>query len=344
MSASDFEDATSFRSLVAAARRASRGKRSRGPVASFLSDLEREVLALQDELRSGAYRPGPSHTFTIYEPKQRLISAASFRDRVVHHAVCAVLEPRLERAATSASFACRRGLGPVAALSRVRGLVGRHAFVLRLDVRRFFASIDHDVLLAALRPKVEDPRLFALLECTVQCGSAPGGRGLPIGALTSQHFANLYLAPLDNFILRTLRLDYVRYMDDMAVFADEKATLWAAHDRISTFVAARLRLELKPSATRLLPVTDGVPWLGFRVWPGQVRLDGVHLRRLSRALGHIGRALDAGRMTEERGGARAAGVLSYAAHADIRAWCRAYVARRAEGRGPSSRRETRDEW
>lgn len=211
------------------------------PGAAFLGELEHEVVALHHELRSGRYRPGPYHYFEIHEPKPRIVACAPFRDRVVHHAIVRVLEPLFEPRFIEDSYACRKARGVHAALRRAAGFTRGFAFALECDVRRYFASIDHEILLEQVARVVADARLLALLRQIVGShadGEAPDWRGpglfdgrfrrhgLPIGNLTSQFLANVYLSPLDHFVKHALRArGYVRYMDDFLLFANDRATL-----------------------------------------------------------------------------------------------------------------------
>ena len=314
-----FEKVADFHALAAAARRAARGKGGSASAASFIFHLETEALALQRELMDESYRPRPYRTFYVSEPKARTISAADFRDRVAHHSLCAVLEPLFERAAIFDSYACRTGKGSHAAVRRARSFAARCGYFLKLDVRKFFETVDHAVLKAGLRRLVKDDRVLRLADRIIDHG-APGsapGRGLPIGNLTSQHFANHYLSPLDHFIKEKLRArGYVRYMDDLLLFADSKASLRDAHGRIRAFLEEGLRLELKAEATVLAPVSEGVPFLGLRLWPGAVRLDGAGKRRFLRALRSGAEDLRCGRRSEEGLSASMRSRLGHAAHAD----------------------------
>lgn len=280
-------------------------------------DREREVLALERELKDRTYQPRPYRTFTITLPKHRLISAADFRDRVVHHALCAALEPTLERYAIADSFACRPGKGMLAALQRLRHFAGRSRYALRLDVHHFFATIDHEVLAGRLARRIHDPDLRWLISTFLAAGApgSPPGKGLPVGNLTSQHFANFYLGALDRKVKQGLRCrGYVRYMDDMVVLGDDKAELWQFHKEIEHFAATTLCLELNPA--RLAPVTEGIPFLGFRVWPGLVRFGPKTRRRWLRRMRGLTRAVDHGVVSEEDGQRIVAGLLGWAAHAN----------------------------
>ena len=206
-----FETLISWENLLSAYRKAAAGKRGRADVAGFEHRLEERLLELQDELQSGAYRPGGYRSFFIHEPKRRLISAAPFRDRVVHHALCNLIEPVFERSFCADSFANRRGKGTHRALRQCQLLARRHRHVLQCDVVQFFPSIDHAVLRAQIGRKVTDPRVLALIDQILAGGREvlseeyemvyfPGDdlfavnrpRGLPIGNLTSQFWANVY--------------------------------------------------------------------------------------------------------------------------------------------------------
>lgn len=269
-----FEKIVSWENLVEAARMALRG-RKRINAARFYFHLETELIRLEDELRSGAYRPLPYRVFEIFEPKRRVISAADIRDRVVHHAICRILEPIFERRAISDSFACRRGKGSQAAAQRVQDLMRRDEWFLKCDIRQYFASIDHQRLQGLLRRIIKDRRLLALLDQIIEAPlpGLPPGRGLPIGNLTSQHFANLYLGELDHFIKERLRVGgYVRYMDDFLLFGATRDGLREQHDQIRNFLDQHLGLALKDRATIIAPVRTGVPFLGLRISRGRIGL------------------------------------------------------------------------
>jgi RNA-directed DNA polymerase len=323
-----FERVVDFGALLEAARRAARGKRQRPDAAAFRLDLEPELLELRRALLDGTWRPGPFRSFRIVDPKPRLISAAPFRDRVVHHALCAALEPRLERHAIADSFACRPGKGTRAAVLRAQAHARKNPHYLKLDVRHFFETADHAVLKARLRRLFEERRLLALLDVIIDAGApgSPPGKGLPIGNLTSQHFANLYLGALDHHAKARLRVPgYARYMDDILVFGPDPATLAAWRAELEALLAGPLRLEVKTEATRSGPVSLGVPFLGFRVFPRLIRLDHARARRLGRRLSALERRRRAG---DEPGARRSAeSLLGWAAQASARRFVANVVAR-----------------
>jgi len=314
-----FEKVADFHALNAAARRAGRGKGKSDCAASFLFHPETEALKLQRELLDGSYRPGLYRTFSVSDPKFRTISAADFRDRVVHHALCAVLEPLFERAAIADSYACRPGKGSHAAVKRAQFFTRRSRFFLKLDIRRFFETADHEVLKTSLRRLVKDEKLLALADRIINHGApgSPPGKGLPIGNLTSQHFANHYLGPLDRFIKEKLRVrGYVRYMDDMLLFADSKNVLREAGRGAGRFLERELKLEIKAGATVLAPVSEGIAFLGLRLWPRVIRLDASGKRRLVRALRLAARDLETGLRGEEDIASSLRSRVAHASHAD----------------------------
>lgn len=300
-----YTELCSWDNLYLAWRHAARGKRGRGPAAAFEFYLEDNLVALQTELQARTYQPGAYHSFYIHEPKRRLISAAPFRDRIVHHALCNVIEPPFERSFIADSYANRVGKGTHRALDRAQHFARRYRFCLQCDLRQFFPSIDHALLRATLARKITDPDVLWLMDRILAGGAGvlseeydmvyfPGDdlfavnrpRGVPIGNLTSQFWANCYLNPLDHFVKRELRCaGYVRYVDDLLLFADDKATLWAWRAALVARLA-RLRLTLHPGA-HPRPVTEGLPFLGFVVYPDRralKRRKGVAFARRFRAL------------------------------------------------------------
>ena len=291
--------------LLLAYCKAARGKRGVPGTAAFEHRLEDYLFLLEDELASKRYRPGPYVSFTIHDPKTRRISAAPFRDRVVHHALCNVIEPLFERTFVRDSYANRVGKGTHRCLDRCQELARRHGYVLQCDVRQFFPAIDHGILRGILGRKIGDADAMWLVDQILRTGEGvldeqyetvyfPGDdllaacrpRGLPIGNLTSQFWANCYLSPFDHFVKRELRCGaYLRYVDDFLLFADEKALLWewlaATEERLG-----RLRLTIHPGA-HPRPVTEGIPFLGFVVYPARRRVkrrNGVNFQRRLRRL------------------------------------------------------------
>lgn len=312
------QQASSLQALLRATERAAQGKRKQPEVARFLMDAERECLRLHRALslppgHLQAYRPGPARTFVLCDPKRRHITVVPFRDRVVHHALCEVLGPYLERYAIFDSYACRVGKGQHAALQRA-GRFARastHQWAFKGDVSSYFASISHDRLMVQLRRRVPDPLLCDWLDRIVRAYPVRPGCGLPIGTLTSQHLANLYLGALDHFIKDQLGVRrYLRYMDDFVAFGERDA-MKELRERTHDFLRDALGLILNPKASRVMPVRDGVPMLGMRVFAGVIRPRPERWRLFRRKQQAVEAALHAGTLTEE---AAAAKLTSQYAH------------------------------
>jgi retron-type reverse transcriptase len=305
-----------WENLVLAARKAQRGKRSRAAVQSFNFQQERGLLRIQRELQAGTYRPGEFRTHRITEPKPRLISAAPYRDRVVHHALMNLLEPILDRHFHPHSYACRKGKGTHAAADRLQQLMRGHRYALQCDVEKFFPSIDHEILKATFRRLIKDRRVLGLMDLIVDHSNDQESvvtwftgddlltplerrRGLPIGNLTSQWFANWMLNDLDHFVTSVMRIGaYVRYCDDFVLLHNDrtvlKATVGHVRDRL-----ASVRLRLHENKLFVRPVRAGLTYVGYRMWATHrlVRKDNV--RRFQRRVRWLRLAYADGRMDWE---------------------------------------------
>jgi RNA-directed DNA polymerase len=268
----------SFPNLLDAAHKAAKGKKQSAGVARFMANLEPEILKLQRELETGAWMPGTPFCFEIHDPKTRTISAAPFRDRVVHHALIAPLEPIFERRMIHTSYACRKGKGQLAALKKAQQLLRQHDRFVKLDIRRCFPSMRHDVVLETLANTVKDQRVLSLCERLVRFGG--DDVGLPIGNLTSQWFANLVMDRLDHFVKDQLGVTgYLRYMDDFVLFADDKNELAEHLKQVAQFLHDVLGLRVKEQATIHGPARIGLPFLGWHIHRGLMRLRPENLRR-----------------------------------------------------------------
>lgn len=272
----EFDRWMNFRALRAAALRAARGHRDSPDACAFLLDLERECLWLEARLRRGGWRPGLARTFEIRDPKRRRITAVPFRDRVVHHALIDALLPDLEAASIGDSYACRRGRGLHAAVRRLQHLTRLSPRFLGLDVRHCFETLPHAAVLEALPPA--DAATLRVVADILAVGATEPRRGLAIGALTSQHFANHTLGALDRAAIGVLGPGrWVRYMDDMRAFGERDALYEV--ERVVGETCRQLGIEIKAERTLRGPVSIGVPFLGFRVWPRLIRFDGARRRR-----------------------------------------------------------------
>jgi RNA-directed DNA polymerase len=282
-----FEQVISFSNLLEATQKAVKGKRLKRDLSNFINHREEALINLQAELRDQTWRPGGFHTFQIYEPKPRLISSTRFKDRVVHQALCQVIAKDLDRMSVEDSYACRQGKGLHKAIEKVQVESRKWEYYLKIDIMHFFETADHAVLLSMLKRLFKDSALLNLMKIIIDDG-APGsqpGKGLPIGNLTSQYWSNFYLGKLDLMIKHDLKVKgYVRYMDDMLLFANEIPTLQSHLVRIKTFVENELKLKLKDQATLLASVSHGIPYLGFRIWRKTIRLDFARKLRLLKKL------------------------------------------------------------
>lgn len=294
-----FDQLTGWENLYRAARKTRLGKRRYADCASFELERERELLRLQDELRARTYRPGGYRTFFVREPKRRMISAASYRDRVVHHALINVIGPVFERNFIADSYANRVGKGTHRAVDRYQFFARRFRYVLQCDIIKFFPSVDHEILKGLLRSRIRDEAVLWLCDLIID-GSNPQEpvvqyfdgddlflphqrqRGLPIGNMTSQFWANVYLHGLDNFVKRGMRCrGYVRYVDDFLLFGNDKRELWEARSSVIRFLAG-LRLRIHEKRAQVRPVRRPTRFLGYRCWPTHRFLTKENIRRFRR--------------------------------------------------------------
>ena len=300
-----------FENLLRASRQAQKGKRLNGNVLAFNYRLEQELFQLQAELRVQSYRPGEYRTFEIRDRKRRLISAAPYRDRVVHHALCNVIMPLLERTLIGQTYANRVGYGSHRALKQFTDWTRRYRYCLQCDIQKYFPSIDHEILKALIRCKIKCPETLWLIDCIIDGSNEqvpvieyfPGDglltpvqrrRGLPIGNLTSQFFANLYLSPLDHFVQEKLKLGhYLRYVDDFAAFSNDRGELAEARIAMEEFLA-RLRLKMHPIKSQLFETRHGASFVGFRVLPDRIRVRNDNVRKARRCLKQLQRQYEAG--------------------------------------------------
>lgn len=284
-------------------RNAVRGKRGKRSAALFDFQLADRLIELRRDLVAKTYQPGPYVHFTIHEPKRRKISAAPFRDRVAHHALCNIIEPIFEARFHPHSYANRKGKGTHAAIDQLQHFARRHRYVLRMDIVQHFPSLDHALLRQAIARVVTDADTLWLVDMILASGAGvlaaeydrvdfPGDdlyaplrpRGLPIGNLTSQFWSNVYLDRLDWFVTHRLGCGaYLRYVDDFALFADSKRQLWGWKAAINDHLAT-LRLTVHESAAQVQPVASGIPWLGFVVYPTHRLLKRRNVVRFTRRL------------------------------------------------------------
>lgn len=288
-----YEQIYDYQNLHEAYRQARKCKRYRKDVLQFSYNLEENLISLQNELIWQTYEVGRYREFIVHDPKRRLIMALPFRDRVVQWAIYRQLNPLLDRRYISTSYACRVGYGSHKAVKRIQYWLRKLSrssepvYVLKLDVSKYFYRVDHNVLMNILIRKINDQRLINLLEKIIRCDRVEfglpltdGGQfterasnvGMPIGNLTSQMFANLYLNELDQFVKHALKVKhYARYMDDMLVIGSNRHELRAIWAAIGNYLSNVLRLNLNNKSC-IRSAAQGVEFCGYRIWPTRIKL------------------------------------------------------------------------
>lgn len=254
--------------LLAAYYKAARGKRLSNEVSDFELNLEDNIYMLREQLLSGTVVVGDYKYFYIHDPKLRLICAASFRERVLHHAIMNVCHEYFERNLIYTTYATRPQKGVYQAIDRASAALKKHRYFAKFDFRKYFDSISHNILKEKLQRLFKDRQLLELLSTIINSYSKSEGKGIPIGNLTSQYFANFFLSSMDHYIKEILRIpNYVRYMDDFLVFADTVEEMNLFVDNIRHYAEDNLKLTLKPVVTGLS--SDGVSFLGYHLFPNK---------------------------------------------------------------------------
>lgn len=258
--------------FLTAFHRAARGKRHRPEVRDFQDELPNWLASIEERLSTGNFAFGRFHQFLIRDPKERIITAPCFEERVVHHAVMNVCEPIFDRWLIDDTFACRVGCGREAAVYRASRFCQAQPWCLKLDIRKYFDSISHDRLLSLLLLRFKDLRLHTVFDRIVRSFRTARGIGLPIGSLMSQHFANFYLGSLDRYVKESLQVrGYVRYMDDMLFWGDNQRDLQRIQCECERFARDELSLEFKLALVNR--VEQGISFLGCRLFSTHVELN-----------------------------------------------------------------------
>jgi len=297
-----FDSITSFENLYKAYNQAKKSKSERHYVMQFTFNLEKNLFELQNELVSGTYKPGVYRTFTIYDPKMREISCAPFRDRVVHHAICNIIEPIFDKTFVDASYANRKGQGSHKAVEKFFEYSKKYRYVLKCDIKKYFPSIDHEILYGFLQKKIKDKRVLQLLGLII--GNSlpifgiknyfPGDTlftpierktGIPIGNLTSQLFANIYLNEMDHLILEKWSKNsaFIRYVDDFVIFHNDKKELWKLYESITEYLHS-IRLYVHENKADLLKVSHGVNFLGYKIYPIAIKIKSKNIHKFKKRI------------------------------------------------------------
>jgi hypothetical protein len=316
------EAIASWHNLTRAVERAARGKRYRHEVMTFLANLDANLSALRSQILDGSVLLGEVTEFHIRDPKPRVIHAPCFRERVLHHAIMAYVGPVLERVLIEDTFACRIGKGTLAAVHRCQHHVRRFPWYAKLDIRHYFASVDHRILKDQLWRYLKPYALLNLLDRIIDAHQECPGKGLPIGALTSQVFANFYLNPLDRFLLESCGVAAMtRYMDDVVFWGHSRRRVLEVVKRTCDFATQHLKLTVKET-WQVNRSERGLPICGYRIFAGTIRLARSRRQRYLRTKRHWERLYRAGHISAHQLQAGYDAALAITAHADAAAWRR----------------------
>lgn len=309
-----FNQIISYENLRLAWLKARKGKTSKKSVINFSRNVNQNLKSVYDRMICEPPVFSSYVQFKVFDPKERIISVVPFSDRVIHHAIINVLEPVFERQFIFHTYACRKNKGTHSAARYALRLAHKYKYFLKLDVRKYFDSINHEILKEQLSRIIKDKKCLELLFSLIESYSANegvsfGASGLPIGNLTSQFFANLYLSPLDHFILENLKpCGYVRYMDDIVIFENSFGRLKTIFVQIERFCTERLELFFKPPVFGRC--NSGIPFLGWRITSNGVRILRKTRRRMNRKLLLIQNDYELGLCSEEKACDRANSVYS----------------------------------
>ena len=320
-----FEQIYQFENLYSAYLKARKNKRYNCDVLEFTANLEENLIALQNQLIYQTYQTSRYHEFYVHDPKTRLVMALPFKDRVIHHALCNIIEPIFEARFISDSYACRVGKGTHAGADRVTEFLRsaqRHwpkVYCLKGDIKQYFPSINHGILKRIIRKKITCPKTLWLLDEIIDSSADPDAlnpSGIPIGNLTSQLFANVYMNEFDHYIKEDLTARYyVRYMDDFIILNGDKKQLWAVLEEVQDFLESCLGLQLN-GKTGIFPIKQGVDFLGYRIWPTHRLLRKSSIRRMKRKLKAFKIKFQNDQITLEKINAAIQSWLGHAKHAD----------------------------
>ncbi len=287
-----FSEVVSYENLELAFQKARKGKTLKDYVIKFEEMLEDNLLILRNELIFHTYKPKPLETFILRDPKTRKISKSDFRDRVVHHAIVNIMEDIFDKSFIHDSYANRKGKGTLKAIERfdffkrkVSRNNTRRCFILKADIRHYFENISHNIFLSVIKKKINNLRLLWLIKVILANHNVggDGSIGMPLGNLTSQFFANVYLNELDKYVKRKLRVKYyIRYVDDFVIFHNSLKMLKSYKYEINNFLKEKLKLELHPDKSRILILNEGINFLGFRVFYNHKLVRKKNLRKFER--------------------------------------------------------------
>ena len=327
-----YEQIYSTENLHIAFHKAKRGKTKKRYVKRFQKNLNINLSKLSKELSGETYMPCPRKTFTLRDPKTRKISKSAFRDRVVHHALCNLIVPKLEKPFIYDSHANQIGKGTLKAIDRfdkfklkVSKNNTQGCYVLKADIKQYFNRINHEILLKIIKREITCRKTLNLISkilTTPMCAKGERGRerdvcGMPLGNLTSQFFANLYLNELDQFVKHKLGAKYyIRYVDDFVILHKSKEQLNEWKSEISVFLENQLKIELHPSKTHILDINSGINFLGFRIFPKHKLIRKSNLKNFERKFNKLRICFNEGFVGKEKSLQSLEGWLPYCSHAN----------------------------
>jgi len=309
------EQVADMENLCLAYWKARKGKEGKQEVITFVRDLDRNLSSLHNQILCGNVAVGNYHYFTIYDPKERKICAASFSERVLHHALMNVCHANFEKYQVFHSYASRIGKGTFAAVKQAALYQKQYRWFLKLDVRKYFDSIDQSILISLLKRRFKDQFLLRIFTMIIGSYETASGKGLPIGNLTSQYFANHYLACADHFLLEELQpAAYVRYMDDMVIWDNDKNRLLQIGKLFKLFIAEVLFLQLKPFC--LNRSEKGLPFCGFLFYPSKIRLNKNSRQRFASKIKKYWNHVELGEWSQSEFQLHITPLLAFTKHAD----------------------------
>jgi len=281
----------SYDNLFLAYKKARKHKTTKPYIIEFEKNLKENLLFLRSELLLHCYSPKPLANFTIHDPKTRKISKSEFRDRVVHHALCNIIEPIFEKSFIYDSYANRIGKGTLKALQRFdffKRKASRNniekCYILKADIQKYFENVEHEILLSIIKKRISDKRVIWLIR-KILANSSSQNKGMPLGNLTSQFFANVYLNDFDWFVKTKLKARYyIRYVDDFVIFEADKKKLEFYKEEINVFLKSNLKIQLHPDKSKILRLCNSITFLGFRVFFYHKLLKKSNIKKMKRKL------------------------------------------------------------
>lgn len=302
--------------------KSSRGKQAKQEVVEFRNNYDENIIDIRKSLLSGDIQVGNYSYFKIYDPKERLICAASFRERVIHHAIMNVCHQYFDRNLIYDTYATRIGKGVYKALEKAKHAASKYQYVAKLDFRKYFDSIDHEVLKEKLARLFKDKRLLSVFYKIIDSYSVVEGKGVPIGNLTSQYFANYYLSALDHNVKEVINVPvYLRYMDDILVMDNDRAELKNHVRYIQEYSDINLKLRLKEPIYR--NANTGTPFLGYVVKPYRLQLNGRSKKRFREKVNRYSKCFERGLMCEDEFQRHLLPLLAFTSYANDKAFQKA---------------------